>query len=337
MAKGRDGEKRQSDQFDVPWKEIVEGYFQDFLAFFLSDAHNDIDWDKGYEFLDTELARITREAEIGDRRMDKLVKVWRCDGNECWVLIHIEIQGDRKMNFAAGMYVYQYRAYDLYQKPVVGLAVLADESIRWRPKEFRYELWGTRQSYRFTAVKLMDFAEVNLEHSTNPFAIVTLAYLHAKKTRKRLEDRFEVKWRLIRNLYQSGFCRQQVIDLFRFIDWVLHLPKELDIRLREEIVAFEEIHKMPYISSVERIGHDRGMEEGILAGMQLGRQEGLLDGEKKGRQEEAASMLLKLMRRKFGQTPDWVTEKVRSADLELIETWSDNFVFANSVDEVFAS
>ncbi|MBF0604763.1 MAG: DUF4351 domain-containing protein, partial [Nitrospirae bacterium] len=58
---------------------------------------------------------------------------------------------------------------------------------------------------------------------------------------------------------------------------------------------------------------------------------------KEGRQEEAASMLLKQMRRKFGQTPDWVTEKIMSAELELIETWSDNFVFANSVNEVFAS
>ncbi|GAB0057898.1 Recombination-promoting nuclease RpnE [Candidatus Magnetaquicoccaceae bacterium FCR-1] len=70
-------------------------------------------------------------------------------------------------------------------------------------------------------------------------------------------------------------------------------------------------------------------------GEQRGRQEGFLDGEKKGRQEEAASMLLKLMRRKFGQTPDWVTEKVRSADLELLGVWSENVLFANSVDEVF--
>ncbi|MBF0181822.1 MAG: hypothetical protein HQM03_17535 [Magnetococcales bacterium] len=60
-----------------------------------------------------------------------------------------------------------------------------------------------------------------------------------------------------------------------------------------------------------------------------------MDGMLEGRQEEAISMLLKQMRRKFGQTPDWVTEKVRSANLELIEMWSDNFVFANSVDEVF--
>ncbi|MBF0417657.1 MAG: hypothetical protein HQL86_05340 [Magnetococcales bacterium] len=58
---------------------------------------------------------------------------------------------------------------------------------------------------------------------------------------------------------------------------------------------------------------------------------------REGRKEGEAAMLLKQMRRKFGQTPDWVTEKVMSAEVELIETWSDNFVFANSVDEVFAS
>ncbi|MBF0427833.1 MAG: Rpn family recombination-promoting nuclease/putative transposase [Magnetococcales bacterium] len=60
------------------------------------------------------------------------------------------------------------------------------------------------------------------------------------------------------------------------------------------------------------------------------------EGWQEGRKDEAAAMLLKQMRRKFGQTSDWATEKVRSANLELIEIWSDNFVFANSVDEVFA-
>ena len=60
------------------------------------------------------------------------------------------------------------------------------------------------------------------------------------------------------------------------------------------------------------------------------------EGRQEGRQEEAASMLLKLMRRKFGQTPDWAIEKVSSAGLELIETWGENVLFANSVDEVFA-
>ncbi|MBF0137752.1 MAG: hypothetical protein HQL65_16100 [Magnetococcales bacterium] len=296
------------DEFDTPWKDILEGYFIDFLAFFLPEAHADIDWERGFEFLDTELARITRASEVGDRRMDKLVKVWRRgDGQEFWVLIHIEVQGNRKPNFASGMYVYQYRAYDLHQKPVVGLAILADEETGWRPTEFSYDLWGTQQIYRFTTIKLLDYAEADLENSSNPFAIVTLAHLHAKKTRHQPEKRYQVKWHLIRNLYKGGFNRQQIIDLFRFIDWVLHLPDNLAKQLRTEIVAFEENQKMPYISSVERIGEKNGV----------------------------AKMLTRMLQRRFGDLPAWANEKIAKAELSSLEEWSVHFVEAQSLDAIF--
>ncbi|MEO5332104.1 MAG: DUF4351 domain-containing protein, partial [Magnetococcus sp. YQC-5] len=71
-------------------------------------------------------------------------------------------------------------------------------------------------------------------------------------------------------------------------------------------------------------------------GFQDGEQKGRQDGEQKGRKEGEAEMLLKQMRRKFGQTPDWVTEKVKTASLDLLGTWGENVLFANSVDEVFA-
>ena len=32
-----------NDQFDSPWKEIVEEYFAEFMEFFFPDAHADID------------------------------------------------------------------------------------------------------------------------------------------------------------------------------------------------------------------------------------------------------------------------------------------------------
>ncbi|MBF0437770.1 MAG: hypothetical protein HQL93_01480 [Magnetococcales bacterium] len=305
--------KRPNDQFDVPWKDILEAYLPDFLEFFLPVAFAEIDWSRGFEFLNTEFARISRDADIGDRRMDKLVKVWRFDGKEFWVLIHIEIQGDRKTNFASGMYVFQYRAYDLYHVPVVGLAILADEELGWRPTEFGYEMWGTKQSYQFTSVKLLDYSEIELEQSTNPFAIVTLAHLHAKKTKHRTEDRYMVKRRMIFRLYRRGFSRNHVIDIFNFIDWVMHLPKELDDRLNAEILEYEESQKMPYISSMERFLEERG--------------------EKKGE----TGLLLELLRCKFGQVAESVTEKVTDADRELIGKWSKKLLFANSLDDVFAS
>jgi hypothetical protein len=76
--------------YDNPWKEALSLYFQPFLAFFFPNIATQIDWSRDYEFLDKELQQIVRDAEIGRRDADKLVKVWRLDGEETWVLIHIE-------------------------------------------------------------------------------------------------------------------------------------------------------------------------------------------------------------------------------------------------------
>ncbi|MEO5331871.1 MAG: DUF4351 domain-containing protein [Magnetococcus sp. YQC-5] len=313
----------QNNEFDTPWKEILEANFKDFMAFFLPEAHDGIDWTREHEFLDQELARITREAEIGDRRMDKLVKVWQRDGVERWALIHVEIQGDRKPNFAEGMFTYHYRAHDLQKRPVVSLALLTDDERGWRPSEYRHELWGTGIQFKFNCIKLLDHMEsqAELEHSSNPFALVTLAHLHAKRTKHLTEDRYRVKWQLIRSLYQRGFDRQMVINLFRFIDWVLHLPTDADKQLWKEMINFEETQKMPYLSTLERFS--------IEIGEQI--------GEKRGRQQEASAMLLTLLGYKFGQIADSVTAQVTGAEKELIEKWSKNLMFATSLDDVFAT
>lgn len=72
--------------FDNPWKASLEQYFEAFMAFFFPDARADVDWGRGYEFLDKELQAVTRDAEIGRRHVDTLVKLWRKDGEEAWVL-----------------------------------------------------------------------------------------------------------------------------------------------------------------------------------------------------------------------------------------------------------
>src|SRR5438874_7124480 len=77
-----------------------------------------------------------REAELGRRYVDKLVKVWTLDGVECWVLIHVEVQTARDADFPERMYVYNYRVFDRYNKPVASFAVLADDDPGWRPHEF---------------------------------------------------------------------------------------------------------------------------------------------------------------------------------------------------------
>jgi hypothetical protein len=71
--------------FDSPWKEALDLYFQAFLAFFFPRIHEDIDWSRGFESLDKELQQIAPQSAHGRRYVDKLVKVWRKQGRAVWV------------------------------------------------------------------------------------------------------------------------------------------------------------------------------------------------------------------------------------------------------------
>lgn len=126
--------------YDSPWKEALELYFPAFLALFLPDAHADIDWTRGHVFLDKELQRLLPKAARGRKYVDKLVKVWRKDGREAWVLIHVEVQTQRDTDFAKRMYDYNTRIADRYNRTVVSLAVLADDDADWRPDRYEEEL-----------------------------------------------------------------------------------------------------------------------------------------------------------------------------------------------------
>lgn len=134
------------DDYDSPWKEALERYFPECRALLFPAVHAGIDWSQGYEFLDKELQRVVRDAELGRRLADKLVRVVDTDGEEDWLLVHIEVQGQRETDFAQRLFVYNYRIYDRYRRPVVSLAVLGDEQLNWRPDRFGYHHFPPQES-----------------------------------------------------------------------------------------------------------------------------------------------------------------------------------------------
>ncbi|MDB9485837.1 hypothetical protein PN492_04635 [Dolichospermum circinale CS-537/01] len=64
--------------------------------------------------------------------------------------------------------------------------------------------------------------------------------------------------------------RQDIRQLFRFIDWIMVLPEELAISFKTEIKSYEEARKMRYVTSIERLAKQEGIEEGLQEGRQLG-------------------------------------------------------------------
>ncbi|QHG20643.1 Rpn family recombination-promoting nuclease/putative transposase [Nostoc sp. ATCC 53789] len=222
--------------------------------------------------MDQELQQVVRDAELGERLADKLVKIYRTDGEESWILVHLEIQSQEESNFAARMFTYNYRIYDRYKRSVASLAVLGDERSNWRPNQFGYNLFGCTVEFTFPIVKLLDYQQrqSELEASRNPLATVVMAHLKAMETRDDRIERKQQKLVLVRRLYEQGLRREDVINLFGFIDWMMTLPAQLEEEFWQEYRDFEESLSMQYVTSVERFGIEKGKLEALLKGIALG-------------------------------------------------------------------
>ena len=318
-----------NDNYDSPWKEAVEHYFPEFIAFYFPGAYAQIDWSKEHVFLDQELRAVVQDAELGKRFVDKLVRVTLLNGDEKWIYIHIEVQGTRQTEFAKRMFVYNYRIYDRYDKPVASLAVLADEHANWRPDYFSYGVLGSETSIRFPIAKLTDYHDkVNeLLTADNSFAIVTATHILTQRTRKNDEERYQAKRLLVRLLYQRNWDKQRVIDLFSVIDWMMRLPEELEQQLWQEIEILEENEKMQYVTSVQRFEIAKVRQEGLLEGRQEGRQKGLLEGE--------AEMLGLMLKHRFGELSDEVINRLRLASEDQLKEWLISAISAPNLDAVF--
>ena len=68
----------------------------------------------------------------------------------------------------------------------------------------------------------------------------------------------------MRGLYERGHRREDILALFRFIDWLLVLPAALEQAFWQELRQVEEAHHMPYVTSVERLSMQQGLEQGQL-------------------------------------------------------------------------
>ncbi|MFB8791168.1 MAG: transposase [Potamolinea sp.] len=248
--------------YDSPWKQALEEYFEPFLGLCFPQVHSLIDWSRPPDSLDKELQQIMREAESGKLIADKLFKVWQLGGEETWILIHVEVQSQEKSDFAKRMYQYNYRSFDLYERPVISLAVLGDERASWRPSKYGYALGGCRVSLEFPIIKLLDYNShwQDLEESSNPFAVMIMAHLKTKATRGNPQQREQWKWNLVRGLYDRGYDREDIIKLFRLLDWMMSLPEQLQRSFEVKLTSYQEERQMPVLSRMEL----RGMQAGIL-------------------------------------------------------------------------
>ncbi len=223
------------------------------------------------------------------------------------------------------MWTNYYRLVDRYGPNVARLALLADDVPSWRPQTFRTGGWGCSLRFDFPVAKLLDFRDRQgqLSLSSSPVGLLVLAILKAQElaseSNESVLERSRWKLHVLRSLYERGWSRQQVRHLFRFLDWVVRLPEDVDDQVFVELANTEEEKQMSYITSFERYGMRKGMEKGVQEGRLTNAREAVIDA----------------LEIRFGDVPDDIRNAVESiTDLKACKKLHHDAIRADSI-EVF--
>ncbi len=229
---------------DILWKGLLEWVCDDLLRFVFPEADRIFDMQKGFTFLDKELAEMypEPEKEIDVRHVDKLVKVFRKDGDEEWLLIHIEVQHrtdakDRPF-FSERMFRYFCLCFNHHRKPVVAMAIFTGPDAKRLPDSYEYELLNTRLRYEYNTLCILDYSDEELGKSDNPFAWVVLAAKKALLKGKDMDKKLlEGKLFIFRKLYENGiFEKRKLQAILTFLDnYVRFENPENNRKFRSEI------------------------------------------------------------------------------------------------------
>ncbi len=234
-------------QKDEKWKILISKYLKDFLSFFMAELNEQIDFDKGYEFLDGELNRIKIKSKSRNRRSDKLVKVYLKDGTEQYLLIHIEIQGYSEDDFSERMFTYYYRISDLHRtRNITAISVYTEDNQTFKPNSFENKVFGTEITYKYNTYKVLEQNQEILKKSNNIFAFLVLAVLYSLRAKDNQKKKLKFKIELTKILVERNYSQDEITELFEFINLFLSFGSE-----KYDNLFYEELEKMPKVKEKE--------------------------------------------------------------------------------------
>lgn len=117
--------------------------------------------------------------------------------------------------------------------------------------------------------------------------------------------------------YEQGYERRDIINLYRFLDWILELPDDLKKIFRDELANYEQERQMPYVTSIERMGIEQGLERGLEQGL-----------------ERQRSLILRILTRRVGIVPKNLTDRIQALSIEQLETLTEDLLDFSGLDDL---
>ncbi len=113
-------------------------------------------------------------------------------------------------------------------------------------------------------------------------------------------------------MYEQELQERDIRNLYRFIDWVMILPKALEAEFWQEFKQFEQERSMSYVTTGERIGYERGKQEG------------------------EQSLVLRQVKKRVGELPQEVQERIQSLSLEQLEALGEALLDFTGLEDLLS-
>ena len=168
-------------------------------------------------------------------------------------------------------------------------------------------------TFDYLACKLKEVPSERWQHSDNVVARVNLPNMRRPENRK-----VEVYAQAVQGLLTLEPDADKRAKYIEFIDIYASLT-ENEYRRYQSDYPEESIA----MAGVIQRARDEGMQEGMQQGMRRGR----VDGER--------VVLERLLRRRFGHLTPGVNERLSQASADDLETWAENVLDADTLDDVF--
>jgi len=284
-----------------------------------------VDWSVPVVFPSTELSQLLGKAKRRNKFIDIIAQVTLLTGEKQIILLHFEIQtkfgkhlGGRLFHLHCGL------RWQFPGQQVASLVVRSDLAKIWQPLTYSFAVGGFSTCIEFPTCKISEKLENEWKDNFSLPAMVARAQIEALKTASNANARYEAKKRLIRMLYERKYERDEVFEILRYLDWMMHLSEDLEKRLREEVRTFQsetypEMTK--YVTSWERFAKEEGLEEGLEKGRAEGR-------------EEKAELAIRLLQKRFGKLSHPVQEKIAALSAKLLDELFDAVLEFASKEEI---
>ena len=268
-------------QADLLWKDLFTEFDSEAILFFFGrKLYKSIDFSVPPEYLEQEFNATFAANEPSKKIADKIIRYRLKNGQDKYIIIHVEFQGQSEEDFALRMYTYfVYIFIKFNNTDVTAVALFTGASRPIGYNCFKVSNFGTTMTYKFNTYTVREQNEAQLLRSNNPFALAVLASLYMIKAGQNDYKKLEYKKKLIEISILKKFDRAKLFRMFNFVEHLVTLPPNLQELFKNSISHTKIQEKMQaersflktyefFFGKALKEEREEGIEEGIEKGME---------------------------------------------------------------------